>query len=247
MRFCGSPSPIVWLPRPASIVTIAGLILQKVDWKIGDVRGILEVSVPIGGAIAAGNNLALYLTGILTVLAIIFGLILSSVLKKSILGPMSTLTTSMGRIAGGDYDVTPVGLNRQDEIGDMARTVNVLKGNSMKLTSLGETLDSGVGQVANALSEVSTKLSHNVETVKLATAAVHEQSEAVSTRSTGIAEAVNATAATAEELSQAIGEISQQIVVSNTLAQDAVNQVHVVEDTCKFWPMTASKLTILLH
>src|SRR5690606_12512746 len=61
------------------------------------------------------------------VIAIIIATALGFLLTRMIAGPITRLTGVMGRLAAGDHSVEVEGLDRRDEIGEMARAVQVFK------------------------------------------------------------------------------------------------------------------------
>lgn len=54
-------------------------------------------------------------------------LLVAFLLARAVSGPLSALTAAMTRLARGDLDAPVVGAGRRDEIGAMARTVEVFK------------------------------------------------------------------------------------------------------------------------
>lgn len=62
-----------------------------------------------------------------------FGLYLG---RRQISGPILTLTSSMGRLAQGDYDADVPFSGRKDEIGDMAAAVEVFKTNGLEVARM---------------------------------------------------------------------------------------------------------------
>jgi methyl-accepting chemotaxis protein len=106
--------------------TIAGS--PKIDWKLGDVRGVLEVSASIAEPLAAGR----ILTREILIGAAIIALILiatTMIAARRVIGPLSAMKSVMERLADGDKDanVSAHDTNRKDEIGEIARSVSVFR------------------------------------------------------------------------------------------------------------------------
>ena len=100
----------------------------KVDWKLGDVRGVLEVSASVADQLAAGS----VLTRNIMVGAALIALILIAttlVAARRVIGPLSSIKTVMERLAGGDKEAEMPAKNtgRKDEIGEIARTVSIFR------------------------------------------------------------------------------------------------------------------------
>ena len=70
-------------------------------------------------------------SSILSTLAVLLGIGFAALIARSILGPMASMTGSMGELAGGRLDVAIPALERSDEIGEMAKAVQVFKQNAI--------------------------------------------------------------------------------------------------------------------
>jgi methyl-accepting chemotaxis protein len=98
----------------------------KKDWKLGDVRGVLEVVSAIDGQLADGATLSRSII----VGAVLIGLVLlgiSLLSARSVTKPLQAMVAAMGRLAAGRFDMTLPGLGRKDEIGQMAKAVVVFR------------------------------------------------------------------------------------------------------------------------
>ena len=98
--------------------TIAsGVLTTQVD-------AIFAEAAVISGAIAFGVTLLLLVIGIF--------------IARSISKPIAKLNSDMVRIAADDFEVVPAGTDRRDEIGDMARSVEVFRENGLKVSQMTE-------------------------------------------------------------------------------------------------------------
>jgi len=98
----------------------------KKNWKLGDVRGVLEVTSVIDTQLAAGTALSNWIV----VGAIAIGLILlgiTFVTARSVAGPIRALSSSMLQLAARKNDIEITGAERGDEIGEMSRAVLVFR------------------------------------------------------------------------------------------------------------------------
>jgi methyl-accepting chemotaxis protein len=84
--------------------------------------------------VAEMRNMMLLVGGALLAVAALVGLLFS----RSISKPISRLTETMGALAEGKLDTEVKGAGRSDEIGDMAKAVQVFKENALKVTELTE-------------------------------------------------------------------------------------------------------------
>ncbi|MGE5477236.1 MAG: HAMP domain-containing protein, partial [Bacteroidales bacterium] len=71
------------------------------------------------------------LTGVLSLIAMAIGIAAAYLIARSILVPITRMTDAMGDLAGGQLDVTVPALDRTDEIGEMAKAVQVFKQNAI--------------------------------------------------------------------------------------------------------------------
>ena len=63
-------------------------------------------------------------------------LVLAWFIGRSITKPVASLTRTMEALAGGDLDTKVIGADRKDELGAMARTVQVFRDNALKVQSM---------------------------------------------------------------------------------------------------------------
>jgi methyl-accepting chemotaxis protein len=101
-------------------------VSPKTDWKLGDVRGILEVASVIDSQLADGAGLSRSIV----LGAVLVGLILLAIsffAARSVTGPLKGMAHAIGQLANGKLDVVLPWLGRRDEIGRMANAVVVFR------------------------------------------------------------------------------------------------------------------------
>jgi methyl-accepting chemotaxis protein len=203
----------------------------KTDWKLGDVRGVLEVASVIEPQLAAGNAIA----NKMVIAAVLIGIILTLVTilgVRSVTGPLLSTVNVMKRLAEGDNDVEVQGLKRQDEIGQMAGAVQVFKDNAIereKLMSQSEKeqearearqkrvdeLITGFRETSQGVLQIVSSNTSQMETTAKSLSSIATQTTAQATSVAAASEEasqnVQAVAAASEELSASIDEISRQI------------------------------------
>lgn len=62
----------------------------------------------------------------LMALAVIISIVIARLISRSIARPVSTMTTSLEQIAGGNFAIEPILIKNKDEIGDMAKAFNAM-------------------------------------------------------------------------------------------------------------------------
>ena len=98
----------------------------KADWKLGDVRGVLEVDLTIDKQLAAGRALATKIS-LFAALAAVVVAVLALYGARAVAGPVRQMTDAMKRISDGDREVEVPAKERRDEVGQMAQAVEVFK------------------------------------------------------------------------------------------------------------------------
>ena len=100
----------------------------KNDWKLGDVRGVLEVIVPIEEQIEASNDVIKITVGWIFVLEILTFIMLFFVINRYVIKNLNEFSDGLSGffdfIANGDKDVKLLVSTNDDEIGHMAKVVN---------------------------------------------------------------------------------------------------------------------------
>ncbi len=101
--------------------------VSKLSSLLGVAEAALGVASDHAGAqkAAATQSLALSLGFLAVALVLAFGVIL--MVSRRVTGPLKEIQLAMQKVAVGDFDVALPGLNRKDEIGDMANAVERFK------------------------------------------------------------------------------------------------------------------------
>ena len=78
----------------------------KSDWKLNDVRGVLEVTIPIDQQVANGRLISAYLIGILAVILVFIMISIVLIYRKAIGNKLDSIANALTDIAQGDGDLT---------------------------------------------------------------------------------------------------------------------------------------------
>ncbi len=156
----------------------------KNDWQLNDVRGVLEVALPIDQSLANGAMLSNEITGFLLATALLIFALLYFIYKKTIGKKLEQLATALQEIAEGDGDLTRrLDESRKDELGEVAHWFNTFVGKLQHLVGdIKGSTDSLTGS-AQQLSQVAEKSNTEIteqqmQTDQLATA-INEMAAAV--------------------------------------------------------------------
>jgi len=202
---------------------------------------------------------------LVTVVVVVGALSLLSalVLRRVIANPVVGLTGTMLRLAEGDRQVVVSGVERRDELGAMARAVQVFKDNAVKAERMAAeqeteratrdaraaTIEKLAGQfdrsVIGVLSVVSGAAG-SMETSAQAMSANAEQTARqvglVSAATEQAATSVETVATAAEELSASIAEIGRQVEHSSRLSQDTADEAGRTDEKVKGLAESASRI-----
>ncbi len=202
----------------------------KTDWKLDDVRGILEIQKNIDTQIVNGSNL---LIGLLVLLAILLSAILFIVYRKYIAKPLETITTALWDIAKGDGDLTKrLDNTREDEVANIAEGFNHFADN------LEDSIKDMVSSV-KSLTKTSSEIQEITETVSNTVLQQDDQTEqiaeAITEMTSSVAEIVGYASSTSETTKKTInvasesqGIVNKSMKATNTLASDIKKGVAVL-------------------
>ncbi|WP_291295652.1 methyl-accepting chemotaxis protein [Elioraea sp.] len=177
----------------------------------------------------------------------VFGMLLAGaialVVQRRALTPLRTLTTAMQAIAGRAWATPVPGLARQDELGDMARTVETLRdvgGDAERLRAeqdrlrgesesarkaalldMAERIDSQSRETLGSVTATSERIGAEAASVAAATHRVGENAQAVAAAAQQSLASAETVASAAEELTASIGEITTRVRETATTAQRA--------------------------
>lgn len=218
------------------------------------INSVLALADAIGNAAdqSAENELAastsnLVIAGI--VLLVSIGLVLLSfwVVLLRILRPLTALTGEMIKLGDGHLDVVLPGLDRKDEIGDMAQAVEMFKVKASQkardeveakvkqdqiaaqqrradMIRLADDFEGAVGEIIETVSSASTELEASAGTLTSTAERAQEHTTAVAAASEEASTNVQSVASATEELSSSVNEISRQVQESSRIANEAVDQ-----------------------
>ncbi|MDA9435079.1 HAMP domain-containing methyl-accepting chemotaxis protein [Bradyrhizobium sp. CCBAU 51627] len=179
-------------------------------------------------------------------LATLFGLIVAFLIARSIVGPLTAMTRAMGRLAGGDLAVEIPGRGKADEIGDMAKAIEVFKTSMIDterlrqeqtetearqaedrkkdMVLLADRFEQAVGEIVDTVSSASSELEASAGTLTATATRAQDLSTEVASASQEATTNVQAVASATEELSSSVNEIARQVQESARIASEAVGQ-----------------------
>ena len=187
----------------------------------------------------------LWLLGLAAV-GVILGASIAVLIGNAISRPVLQLADAMRKLADGNLSMDIPSLDRNDEIGRMAKAVEVFKENAGRIGQMAKEQEQLKSHAAEEKRAAMQQLANNFETSVKAVVqsvaveaeqmhltasslsgvanAVTEQASAVATASEYAASNVQTVAAAAEQLAASISEIGRNVSQSATIAGNAVQQ-----------------------
>ncbi|MEE7504588.1 methyl-accepting chemotaxis protein [Methylobacterium mesophilicum] len=177
--------------------------------------------------------------------ALLLGAVLAFVLARSIIRPVAGMTEAMTRLAGGDLQVAVPYRDATDEMGAMARAVDIFRQNAVaraELEAAQAAEQAGRLRRAQRVDELvhafQQRIAASLEIVTAATSALDATAQAMTrvadntntqamTSSSAAAQTsanVQTVAAAAEEMVSSLQEIERQVVRSNAVAGHAAHE-----------------------
>lgn len=177
-----------------------------------------------------------------SVVAILIGIVAAVFLSRGLVRPLAAMTESMRGLAGGALSTAIAGLGRGDEIGEMARAVQVFKENAVERERMeaeqkvqrqereqrGKALEALVAdfdrQAQGVISGVTAAAEQLDSTARGMTSTAErsaQQASAVAAATEQATANVQSVATSSEELSASIGEIAGLVGQSQRIAETA--------------------------
>ncbi|WP_033339615.1 methyl-accepting chemotaxis protein [Catenuloplanes japonicus] len=170
-------------------------------------------------------------------IALVFVLVLAFLMTRSILRPLSALTSRLSEIANGEGDLTRrVEEDRRDEFGPLAaafnRFVAKLAGTIGQIGEQSANLAVAAGEVARATTQISASA---VET--------SNRADQVSSATEAMSGALNTVAAGAEEMGASIREISTNATEAARVVAEAVEVARSATETVSELGNSSAEIT----
>jgi methyl-accepting chemotaxis protein len=189
-------------------------------------------------------QLACYLGA--SLLALILVMTMNRVVLRMVRGLLGELTQVMQELANGRLTVSVPGRDRPDEIGAMAKTVEIFKQNAVAmrkmeeergeqkeraaaekqaaLRQLADTFEAEVLGVVRTVATAASQLQQNANLMNTAASETDRQSRLVAAGAEQSIGNVRSVATSAEELSISVDEIGQQVSAATKITASAVSQ-----------------------
>jgi methyl-accepting chemotaxis protein len=179
--------------------------------------------------------------------------------------PMTRLNGALGEMAGGNLDVAIPGASRGDEIGDLAKTVTVIRENAEQkardeaeaksaqdqiaakqrkadMIRLADDFEGAVGKIVETVSSASSELEASASTLSATAERSQDLTVAVAAASEEASTNVQSVASATEEMASSVNEIGRQVQESARMATEAVGQARATNDRVSELSKAASRI-----
>ena len=183
---------------------------------------------------------------------------------KAMSQPIARLKLAMEGLARNDLKTEVPEKDRRDEIGDMAKTVEVFKTNALEverlkaaqadierqsaeqrrrdMVNLADGFERAVGEIIETVGSASTELEASSSTLATTAQRAQELTSVVVIASGEATGNVQSVASATEELSSSVNEISRQVQESARMASEAVNQARTTTERVSELSVAATRI-----
>jgi len=186
------------------------------------------------------------------------------VIGRSITKPLGALGARMKSLAGGELEDQIPGVERGDEVGEMAATVQVFKDNALRIRGLeqqesevkqraaaerqalmqqiADDFERSVNGVVRSVAGATAELQSTAQSMTSTASDASSRAAAVGSASDTASSMVGTVASASEELSASVAEISRQVSQSREIASKAVGDAERTNETVKLLSIGAEKI-----
>ncbi|MDP1865215.1 methyl-accepting chemotaxis protein [Bradyrhizobium sp.] len=193
------------------------------------------------------------------------GIVVSFLIGRNISRPVVAMSKAMRELAVGNFDVQLPGLERRDEVGQMARAVEEFKVQAIskaeretaereeksrelavarraELHNLAESFEAAVGSIIENVGAASSELENSAVILTNSSSASQDLSAVVAAASEETSANVQSVASATEEMASSIHEIGRQVADSSRIATEAVEQAGKTDARIAELSLAASRI-----
>jgi len=213
-------------------------------------------------ALKASTNLQIVMSVLLAV-GLVAGIGVAVLIIRVLTGPINRMTSVMGELAQGNLDVTPPNADLDNEIGAMARAVNVFKENMVqareladkeaasqarrearvkRINDLTENFENVMGAVLHTVSDAASRMQGTANSMTVNASDTANRAGAVANASSEASLNVQAVASATEQLTTSVSQISRQVDDCVRIANSAVDQANATNQLVEGLHSAADKI-----
>jgi methyl-accepting chemotaxis protein/CHASE3 domain sensor protein len=240
---------------------IGPLVADEIEKLKLAIKGLQD---ELGPKAAAEIDQAVTLTSVVSIVAVIIGVLAAWLIGTGISKPIVNMTGAMGRLAEGDTTSEIPAQGRGDEVGSMAAAVQIFKENAIEverlkleqeatekraeeekraaMNKMADDFQSSVGGIVESVSSASTQLQSTAQSMSATAEQTSQQSTTVAAAAEQASANVQTVASATEELSSSIAEISRQVSQSSQIAGRAVKDAGETDEQIQGLAQAAGKI-----
>jgi methyl-accepting chemotaxis protein len=223
-----------------------------------------ERSATAEATINRNVNSAITIITVIVLAGVALGLSFGFFLARSIAKPIAGITEAMNRLAEGDTSISVHNTETANEIGELARALEVFKDNAIEkeqleakqveaeraaeeqkkamMSGLADRFGETVGEVVGTISNAANEMRSTAESMSGSADQTNAQATTAAAATEQASNNVQTVATAAEELSASINEIGRQVSRSSDITKQAVDQVDTTNNTVKGLADAAQKI-----
>ncbi|WP_170958864.1 methyl-accepting chemotaxis protein [Magnetospirillum sp. 15-1] len=240
---------------------------QQYDALIGELRNLAETSdqetdETYRGAVGVAASSQATYYAVLAIFLVLGGAV-SLGLARLIAGPVVGLTAVMARLAENATDVDVPSQDRRDEVGAMARTVEIFRINAIErlrmearqrqeldkdearnraIASLTQSFDTAASEAIAAVASAAAEMTSVAQSMAANAEQTSRQTTTVAAATEQASVNVETVAAAAEELSSSIAEIGRQMERSSRASRSAAEEASHTDELVRGLAGAASRI-----
>ncbi|MGF9760006.1 methyl-accepting chemotaxis protein [Microvirga sp. 0TCS3.31] len=218
------------------------LVNLPVFGQSGQVLGVLGSGFQVTALEASANRL-MWQMGMVSLAAVLVLTLAAIISARMLFRPIPKLAAAMNGLAHGDTSVTVPYLASQNEIGEMARAVEIFRENTverqrlaveqaaesdakmqraLRLDGLTRQFEANVSALTQGLATAASQMETTAQTMTATAERTNRQSVSVAAAAEQTSGSVQTVAAATEEMSISIREIARQVTQSSQISFEAV-------------------------
>jgi methyl-accepting chemotaxis protein len=197
----------------------------------------------------------------ITLLVLLFALY---VVQYRFAKPIAALTEMMGKLAEGNTEIDVPGIEKNDEMGVMAQSVQVFKANAIErkrlykeqkenealatqekidsMNRLADRFDAKVGDMIRGVASASEEMSATVKSMSQNAQSTEENATSIASASEETSQNVQTVASATEEMSASVSEISEQVNSASAVTEVAAEEMDRTEEYVEALSLRADEI-----
>lgn len=201
----------------------------KTDWKVGDVRGVLEVALPIDAPLARGVTMATLVVGAIALLSVLIIGSFVVIYQRSVARNIATVLTVSERMAAGDLS-SRIQVTSKDEAGRMLESIQIMQEKLRmviaKVRENAEILSSSAAEIGSTSQMISSLASEQNASVEETSTAIDQMGNSIEQNASN----ARSTDEIAQQTSQVAAEGGEAVKKTVAAMQEIAKRTSVIDD-----------------